>query len=138
MLALTIGSTVKWFFSNSDIPRLTMAGHVRKEVVRVSIQVERFAQRLESPDGALQVYARKSTPNTHRVGSCIDLSSSTPLTTAKELCEYWQTKNDWRRCEPLLHSYPQSITTIDGVEVYFLQIRSKHENRPLLMVLAHG
>lgn len=66
-----------------------------------------------------------------------DWSQGVPLATMKELCEYWQTKYDWRRCEALLNSYPQFTTTIDGVEIYFLHIQSKHENA-LPMVLTHG
>lgn len=66
-----------------------------------------------------------------------DWSQGVPLATIQELCEYWQTEYDWRRCEALLNSYPQFKTTIDGVEFYFLHIRSKHENA-LPLVLTHG
>jgi epoxide hydrolase len=66
-----------------------------------------------------------------------DWSQGVPLATIQELCEYWQTKYDWRRCEGLLNSYSQFTTTIDGVEVYFLHIRSKHENA-LPILLTHG
>lgn len=66
-----------------------------------------------------------------------DWSQGVPLATIKELCEYWQTKYDWRRCEELLNSYPQFTTTIDGVEIYFIHIRSKHEDA-LPMILTHG
>ncbi|KAF2426246.1 alpha/beta-hydrolase [Tothia fuscella] len=65
-----------------------------------------------------------------------DWSQGVPLATIQELCEYWQTEYDWRLCERLLNSYPQFTTTIDGVEIYFLHIRSKHENA-LPMVLTH-
>lgn len=66
-----------------------------------------------------------------------DWSQGVPLATIQELCEYWQTKYDWRKCEGLLNSYPQFTTTIDGVEIYFIHIRSKHENA-LPMLLTHG
>jgi pimeloyl-ACP methyl ester carboxylesterase len=66
-----------------------------------------------------------------------DWSQGVPRATIQELCEYWQTKYDWRRCEALLNSYLQFTTTIDGVEIYFLHIRSKHENA-LPMVITHG
>lgn len=66
-----------------------------------------------------------------------DWSQGVPLAAIQELCEYWQTKYDWRRCESLLNSYPQFTTTIDGVEFYFLHIRSKHENA-LPLLLTHG
>lgn len=66
-----------------------------------------------------------------------DWSQGVPLATIQDLCEYWQTNYDWRRCEILLNSYPQFTTTIDGVEIYFLHIRSKHENA-LPLILTHG
>ncbi|KAF1983363.1 epoxide hydrolase [Aulographum hederae CBS 113979] len=66
-----------------------------------------------------------------------DWSQGVPLATIQELCEYWQNNYNWRRCEELLNSYPQFTTTIDGVEIYFLHIRSKHTNA-LPMILTHG
>ncbi|KAM0268949.1 hypothetical protein ACHAPA_004549 [Fusarium lateritium] len=66
-----------------------------------------------------------------------DWSQGVPLASMHELCQYWQTQYDWRRCEALLNSYPQFTTTIDGVEFYFLHIRSKHENA-LPLILTHG
>lgn len=66
-----------------------------------------------------------------------DWSQGVPLAAIRELCEYWQTEYDWRRCESLLNSYSQFTTTIDGVEFYFLHIRSKHENA-LPLLLTHG
>lgn len=66
-----------------------------------------------------------------------DWSQGVPLEAIQELCEYWQTEYSWRRCEALLNSYPQFTTTIDGLEIYFLHIRSKHENA-LPLLLTHG
>lgn len=66
-----------------------------------------------------------------------DWSQGVPLAAIRELCEYWQKEYNWRRCEALLNSYPQFTTTIDGVEFYFLHIRSKHENA-LPLLLTHG
>lgn len=66
-----------------------------------------------------------------------DLTQGVPLATIQELCEYWQNKYNWRRCEALLNSYPQFTTTIDGVDIYFIHIRSKHEVA-LPMLLTHG
>lgn len=60
-----------------------------------------------------------------------------PLAKIRALVDYWQTAYDWRRCEALLNSLGQSRTTIDGVEIHFLHIRSKHaQAMPLLMT--HG
>jgi pimeloyl-ACP methyl ester carboxylesterase len=66
-----------------------------------------------------------------------DWSQGVPLATIQDLVCYWRTTYNWRRCEALLNSYPQFTTLIDGVEIYFLHIRSKHENA-LPMILTHG
>jgi epoxide hydrolase len=66
-----------------------------------------------------------------------DWSQGAPLAAVQDLCEYWQTRYDWRRCEALLNSYQQFTTTIDGVDIYFLHVRSKHDDA-LPMVLTHG
>ncbi|KAF9771982.1 hypothetical protein IL306_010338 [Fusarium sp. DS 682] len=64
-------------------------------------------------------------------------SQGVPLASIQELCEYWQTEYNWRRCEALLNSYPQFTATIDEVEIYFLHMRSKHENA-LPLLITHG
>jgi pimeloyl-ACP methyl ester carboxylesterase len=66
-----------------------------------------------------------------------DRSQGAPLAPIQDLCSYWQTQYDWRRCEALLNSYPQFTTSIDSVEIYFLHIRSKHENA-LPLLITHG
>lgn len=66
-----------------------------------------------------------------------DWSQGVPLAAIRDLCTYWQTTYSWRRCEDLLNSYSQFTTTIDGVEIYFLHIRSKHDNA-LPMLMTHG
>lgn len=66
-----------------------------------------------------------------------DWSQGVPLSKMQELCRYWQQDYDWRRCEALLNGWPQFKTEIDGVDIHFLHIRSKHEGAmPLL--LTHG
>jgi pimeloyl-ACP methyl ester carboxylesterase len=66
-----------------------------------------------------------------------DWSQGVPLSAIQDLCSYWETKYDWRRCEALLNSYPQYTTSIDGVEIYFLHIRSKHQDA-LPLLITHG
>ncbi len=66
-----------------------------------------------------------------------DWSQGVPLKAAQKLVTYWAEQYDWRRCEAALNAHPQFTTVIDGVEIYFLHIRSRHANaRPLLMT--HG
>ncbi len=66
-----------------------------------------------------------------------DWSQGAPLAYVKELCEYWRTDYDWRRCEARLNALPQFITEIDGIDIQFVHLRSKHENA-LPMVMTHG
>lgn len=66
-----------------------------------------------------------------------DNSQGPRLETIKKLVNYWKDTYDWRRLEARLNSFPQFTTTIDGVDIHFMHIRSKHENAlPLLMT--HG
>jgi pimeloyl-ACP methyl ester carboxylesterase len=66
-----------------------------------------------------------------------DWSQGTPLAYVQEVCEYWRTQYDWRRCEAQLNALPQFITEIDGLDIQFIHLRSKHENA-MPMVMTHG
>jgi pimeloyl-ACP methyl ester carboxylesterase len=55
----------------------------------------------------------------------------------EELVDYWQTEYDWREQEALLNELPQFITTIDGIDLHFIHVRSPHEDATPL-VLVHG
>ncbi|MGD9600789.1 MAG: epoxide hydrolase family protein [Gammaproteobacteria bacterium] len=66
-----------------------------------------------------------------------DWSQGIPLAYTREVCEYWRTRYDWRRCEAALNALPQFITEIDGLDIQFLHVRSPHtQARPLVMT--HG
>ena len=66
-----------------------------------------------------------------------DQSQGVPLATMRNLARYWATDYDWRKCEARLNALPQFITEIDGLEIHFVQVRSKHENA-LPLLVAHG
>ena len=53
------------------------------------------------------------------------------------LARYWATDHDWRRCEARLNALPQFITEIDGLDIHFIHVRSRHENA-LPLVVSHG
>jgi pimeloyl-ACP methyl ester carboxylesterase len=59
------------------------------------------------------------------------------LATMRKLAEYWQTDHDWRKVEARLNALPQFITEIDGVDIHFIHVRSKHDNA-LPMIVTHG
>ncbi len=66
-----------------------------------------------------------------------DWSQGIPLAYMKEICTYWLTDYDWRRCEQMLNDHSQFKTEIDGVDIHFLHVRSPEPDAvPLL--LTHG
>jgi pimeloyl-ACP methyl ester carboxylesterase len=66
-----------------------------------------------------------------------DESQGVPLATMQELARYWATDYDWRRCEAKLKALPQFMTEIDGLDIHFIHVRSKHENA-LPLIVNHG
>jgi pimeloyl-ACP methyl ester carboxylesterase len=66
-----------------------------------------------------------------------DASQGLQLATIQKLARYWATEYDWRRCETRLNALPQFITEIDGLDIHFIHVRSKHENA-LPLIVTHG
>ena len=66
-----------------------------------------------------------------------DRSQGVQLATLQELARYWTTEYDWRKCEARLNALPQFTTEIDGVEIHFIHVRSRHENA-LPLIMTHG
>jgi pimeloyl-ACP methyl ester carboxylesterase len=66
-----------------------------------------------------------------------DQSQGVQLSTIQALAHYWGTDYDWRKIEAKLNSLPQFITTIDGVDIHFIQVKSQHKNA-LPIIITHG
>jgi pimeloyl-ACP methyl ester carboxylesterase len=66
-----------------------------------------------------------------------DQSQGVQLATIQQLARYWATDHDWRKVEAKLNALPQFITEIDGLDIHFIHVRSKHENA-LPMIVTHG
>jgi pimeloyl-ACP methyl ester carboxylesterase len=66
-----------------------------------------------------------------------DRSQGVQLAALQNLARYWTTEYDWRRCEARLNALPQFRTTIDGLDIHFIHVRSAHENA-LPLVMTHG
>jgi pimeloyl-ACP methyl ester carboxylesterase len=66
-----------------------------------------------------------------------DDSQGVQLATLQELARYWGTGYDWRKIEARLNALPQFITEIDGLDIHFIHVRSKHENA-LPLIVTHG
>jgi len=94
--------------------------------------------RIHVPEGELVDLRRRLAatkyPEREIVG---DQSQGVQLATIKRLVRYWQTDHDWRKVEARLNALPQFTTMIDGVEIHFIHVRSKHENA-LPLIVTHG
>ena len=66
-----------------------------------------------------------------------DQSQGVQLATVQKLARYWEKDYDWRKCEAKLNALPQFITEIDGLDIHFIHVRSKHENA-LPLIVTHG
>ena len=66
-----------------------------------------------------------------------DDSQGMPLATMQQLARYWSTDYDWGRCEAHLNSLPNFVTEIDGLDIHFIHVRSRHEDA-LPLIVTHG
>jgi pimeloyl-ACP methyl ester carboxylesterase len=66
-----------------------------------------------------------------------DQSQGVQLATIQKLASYWAQSHDWRKCEARLNALPQFVTTIDGVDIHFIHVRSKNPNA-LPVIVTHG
>jgi pimeloyl-ACP methyl ester carboxylesterase len=66
-----------------------------------------------------------------------DFSQGVQLAFIQALARYWATDYDWRKVEAKLNSYPNFLTEIDGLDIHFMHIRSKHENA-MPLIVTHG
>jgi pimeloyl-ACP methyl ester carboxylesterase len=66
-----------------------------------------------------------------------DATQGVQLATVQALARYWETEYDWRKVEARLNALPQFITEIDGLDIHFIHVRSKHEDA-LPLIVTHG
>ena len=66
-----------------------------------------------------------------------DRSQGVQLAAIQELARYWASEHDWRECEAKLNALPQFTTEIDGVEIHFIHVKSRHENA-MPLIMTHG
>ncbi|HMG95415.1 MAG TPA: epoxide hydrolase, partial [Gemmatimonadaceae bacterium] len=66
-----------------------------------------------------------------------DATQGVQLATIQALASYWAEEYDWRKIEAKLNALPQFITEIDGLDIHFIHVRSKHENA-LPLIVTHG
>ena len=66
-----------------------------------------------------------------------DQSQGAQLATLQELVRYWATDYDWRKGEAKLNAFPQFMSRIDGVDIHFIHVKSRHPNA-MPLIIAHG
>ncbi len=66
-----------------------------------------------------------------------DQSQGVQLQTIEQLLRYWQSDYDWRKIEARLNALPNFVTEIDGLDIHFIHVRSKHEHA-LPLIVTHG
>jgi pimeloyl-ACP methyl ester carboxylesterase len=66
-----------------------------------------------------------------------DQSQGVQLSTMQKLADYWAREYDWRKCEARLNAVPNFLTEIDGLDIHFIHVRSKHEDA-LPLIVTHG
>jgi pimeloyl-ACP methyl ester carboxylesterase len=66
-----------------------------------------------------------------------DASQGVQLATVQALARYWASEYDWRKIEAKLNALPQFVTEIDGLDIHFIHVRSKHDHA-LPLIVSHG
>jgi pimeloyl-ACP methyl ester carboxylesterase len=94
--------------------------------------------RVEFPDEAIDDLRRRiAATRLPEKEPVEDASQGVPLATIQALARYWATEYDFRRVETRLKALPHFITEIDGLDIHFIHVRSRHENA-LPLVITHG
>jgi pimeloyl-ACP methyl ester carboxylesterase len=94
--------------------------------------------RVDVPDEALTEMRRRIDATRWPTRELVtDRSQGVQLATMQELCRYWTTEYDWRRCEAKLNALPQFVTEIDGVDIHFIHVRSPHAGA-MPLIMTHG
>jgi pimeloyl-ACP methyl ester carboxylesterase len=93
---------------------------------------------IETPEAELEdLRARIAATRWPEKEGVDDASQGVQLATIQAVARYWETEHDWRRCEAKLNSFPNFITEIDGLDIHFVHVRSKHDDA-LPLVVCHG
>jgi pimeloyl-ACP methyl ester carboxylesterase len=102
----------------------------------IAVEIRPF--HVEIPEEALEDLRRRITATRWPSRELVtDRSQGVQLTTLQALARYWATDHDWRKCEEKLNALPQFRTEIDGVDVHFIHVKSRHENA-LPLIITHG
>ncbi len=116
--------------SQSTDPTMDPVAHERGGAIRPF--------RIDVPDEALVDLRRRIAATVWPERETVaDTSQGVPLAVMQDLARTWATDHDWRKCEARLNSLPQFVTEIDGLDIHFLHVRSRHEDA-LPLIVNHG
>jgi pimeloyl-ACP methyl ester carboxylesterase len=94
--------------------------------------------RVEMPDDAIADLQRRIAATRWPTAELVaDRSQGVQLATIQELARYWMANYDWRKCEARLNALAQFTTEIDGVDVHFIHVKSRHQDA-LPLIITHG
>jgi pimeloyl-ACP methyl ester carboxylesterase len=94
--------------------------------------------RIDVPEAALVALRRRiAATQWPEKETVADQSQGVPLAMIQELARYWATDYDWRKVEAKLNALPQFMTEIDGLDIHFIHVRSRHEDA-LPLIVTHG
>ena len=144
--ALSVGLFKKAFASSDDAQ--TMTAPDGGSMTRTSASQQGSRQpadktairsfRVNVPEAKLKELRRRiKATNWPERETAADESQGVQLATMQELARYWGTDYDWRKCEAKLNALPNFVTEIDGLDIHFIHVRSKHENA-LPLIVTHG
>src|SRR5919108_2234023 len=90
------------------------------------------------PEEALEDLRRRVAATRYPTKELVaDRSQGVQLATIQELARYWETEYDWRKAEAKLNARPQFTTEIDGLDVHFIHVKSRHKDA-LPLIMTHG
>jgi pimeloyl-ACP methyl ester carboxylesterase len=118
----------------AEAPAVAQSSAARRAAPNASIRPFTYHASQAGLDDLRRRIAATRWPTRELVG---DRSQGVQLATLQALTSYWATQYDWRKLEARLNALPQFTTTIDGVEIHFIHIRSRHENA-LPLIMTHG
>jgi pimeloyl-ACP methyl ester carboxylesterase len=94
--------------------------------------------RVDVPDAAIEDLRRRvAATRWPEVETVRDTTQGVRLSTMQALARHWVDRHDWRRAEARINTFPQYLTEIDGLDIHFVHLRSKHADA-LPLIVTHG